>query len=167
MTGLVVLLMSLGVAGATTADGCQLSATLEAPPSVSRSEPFAVRITVSNTGNQGCLFKQYWKWATNRMFLEVLGPDGAIWTSGPRLFDIKRDFDCFYTKPLGSGDSFSFAVTVNGDLQTLPLELRHVGHLRLSWRYLGDPSTAKTCKIADVFTWTKDLQSNIVDLDVK
>ena len=77
------------------------------------NEPFEVRITVSNVGEDPVVFKRHWKWAENTWFFEAHGPDGVTTRSTPALFDIAADTMCSHFVPLFPGDTFSTTTIVN------------------------------------------------------
>ena len=164
---LVVPLLLWRLSVAAPLPGCALQAEIAGPPSIIANTEFSLKVTISNTGKQGCRFVRYWKWARNRMFLELENSHGHVQESKPALWDIDKAYTCFYVKPLDVGDSYSFNIRVNGEIGTLSLPIPLPGSHRLRWRYTGDSNNVKVCPVGNVATWTGDLRSNDISTVVE
>lgn len=149
----------IALSGRPASTSCTMTAQLAGPSHVEAGKAFVLRVTITNNGPEGCQFVRYWKWASNRMFLEI--HDGPrVTSSEPLLLDIDKSYQCFYAKPLGPRDTYSFEVRVNSGFGSVELPLETKGAVHVRWRYVGDSSARTICPVAGIDTWIDDLTSN-------
>lgn len=154
------------------------------PATAKVGEKITCRFEVENVGTDGVYFEKPWKWAKGAMQVIATGADGSRYESTPVILDIDRSRTCYFLKPLGRGDRFSFeedlvigpkpAVDVSSPppvevverLLYPHLELR-AGEYKIKWVY--EPrldEDEQRCAVADAQVWSGHVESTDIQLKV-